>query len=89
MFLCIKDPHRGNKPHSVAAYDRENGLQAQRGAERRPDQPRLSHFGGLLPAQQENEEAVQRVQGKDEGGAYTQCGLMATGLSNANAAAHV
>lgn len=62
--MCVKDPHRGNQPHSVAAHDGEDELQAQRGTERRPHQPRLPHSGCLFPPQQENEETLKGVQGK-------------------------
>lgn len=60
----FKDPHRGNQPHGVDAHDGENELQAQRGPQRRPYQPCMSHSGCLLPPQQENEETLQRVQGE-------------------------
>lgn len=63
--LLFQDPHRGNQPHSADAHDRENGLQAQRGSQRRPDQPRMPHAGCLLLTKQENEETLERIQGED------------------------
>lgn len=60
----VQDPHRGDQPNSVDAHDREDELQAQRGSQCRPHQPRLSHSGRLLPPQQENEETFQRIQSK-------------------------